>query len=287
MSRLAWVTGAGGLIGSYIVRAAARFAPDWQVRGLQRPDLDLCDLDVVTRAFRADRPQVVVHCAAISKSPLCQSDPALAWLTNTRVTEHLAELAGDGQMLFFSSDLVFDGRTGQYTEMATAQPLSVYGETKLAAEHAVLQHPRHVVIRTSLQAGASPTGDRSLDEQLRLAWAKGQTTRLFIDEFRSPMHASVTARVVWEIVAQQLSGLFHVAGAERLSRWEIGQLIAARSAHLDPKLESGSLKSYSGSPRAPDTSLDCAKIQATLSFALPRFSEWLKCNPVEAENADA
>src|SRR5437016_3173238 len=132
MPGLAWVTGAGGLIGSHIVAAGPRWAPDWEVRPLTRQQLDLLDTDAVAKAFRSDHPQVVIHCAAISKSPLCQSDPSLAWQTNTRATEHLAELGSRGRFVFFSTDLVFDGSRGQYEESAAVHPLSIYAETKVA-----------------------------------------------------------------------------------------------------------------------------------------------------------
>jgi dTDP-4-dehydrorhamnose reductase len=273
MGRRAWVTGAGGLIGSHFVRTAARWAAPWQVDALTRDQLDLCDFPAVTQAFHHDRPDLVIHCAALTRSPACEADPDRAWRLNVRVTEHLARLAERAAFVFFSTDLVFDGRDGHYNEAAVPHPLSVYARTKLAAEQAVLANPHHTVIRTSLNAGSSPTKDRGLDEQLRVAWERGEKVRLFTDEFRSPILASVTARAVWEIVEKGLSGLFHLAGAERLSRWQIGQIVAARYPSLRPQLEPASLKDYAGPPRPPDTSLDCRKLQAALSFPLPAFSE--------------
>ena len=70
-----------------------------------------------------------------------------------------------------------------------------------------------------------------------------------------------------------------MAGSERLSRWQIGQLLAARWPQLKPKIEPGSLKEYTGAPRAPDTSLNCAQAQELLSFPLPGLTEWLNTNP--------
>jgi dTDP-4-dehydrorhamnose reductase len=281
MSRRAWVTGAGGLIGSHLVQAAPRVAPGWDVRPLTRAELDLCDESAVRQAFAADRPRLIIHCAALSRSPECQAEPARAWTNNLTVTERLAELARDIPFLFFSTDLVFDGRLGRYPESAPLHPLSVYGETKAAAERVVLANPRHTVIRTSLNGGASPTGDRGFNEQLRLLWGRGEKCRLFMDEFRSPIPAPVTARAVWEIVAQEVCGIIHVAGAERLSRWQIGELVAARCPELNPRLEPASLKEYQGAPRPADTSLDTSKLQARLSFQLPGLSDWLRAHPDE------
>jgi len=104
---------------------------------------------------------------------------------------------------------------------------------------------------------------------------------LFTDEYRCPIPAAVTARAALEMASHQATGLYHLAGAEKLSRWQIGQLLVARQPGLEQRIEPGSLKDYQGPPRSPDTSLDCSKIQKLLSFPLPRFSVWLKEYPEE------
>jgi len=276
-----WITGAGGLIGSYLVRGAPRFAPDANVVALTRDRLDLADFAAVRAAFRRQPPQLVIHCAALSKSPECEAKPALARKLNVEVTALLAELAAEIPLFFLSTDLVFDGRAGNYDESAAVNPLSVYAEMKVAAEQVLRANPRHTIVRTSLNGGVSPTGDRGFNEQMRRAWQAGQTLRLFTDEFRSPIPAEVTARAVWELAGQGRAGLYHVAGSERLSRCQIGRLLAARWPQLNPGIEATSLKEYKGAPRAPDTSLNCAKAQAHLSFRLPGLAEWLAAHPEE------
>lgn len=208
----------------------------------------------------------------MSKSPQCETNPERAWVANVRVTQRLAELAKDIPFIFFSSDLVFDGKKGNYSETDAPNPLSVYGKTKVAGEEAVLRNSRHTVIRTSLNSGTSPTRDRSVNEELRRMWERGQTARLFTDEFRCPIPVEITARAVWELVHKRASGLYHVAGAERLSRLQIGQLIASQYPQLHPRIEATSLRDFQGAPRSPDTSLNCSKAQQLLSFRLPLFS---------------
>jgi dTDP-4-dehydrorhamnose reductase len=278
---LVWITGAGGLIGNYLVRTAPQFATGRNVRGLTRADLDFEDFAAVRREFKKDSPQKIIHCAALSQSPACQKNPALAQKLNVELTALLAELAADIPLIFFSTDLVFDGRQGNYAETDAVNPLSVYAGTKVAAEKIVLANPRHTVIRTSLNGGVSPAGDRGFNEQLRRAFQSGQTLTLFTDEFRSPIPAVVTARVVWEIAAQNLTGIYHVAGSEKLSRLQIGQLLAARWPQFNPRIVAESLASYRGAPRSPDTTLNCAKVQRHLSFPLPGLSEWLAAHPQE------
>lgn len=280
--RTVWITGAGGLIGSYLVRTAHCYASEAKVVALTRDRLDLTNVSAVRTEFRRQQPQLVLHCAALSKSTECEANPTLARRLNVEVTGLLAELAVGIPLVFLSTDLVFDGRQGNYDESAGVNPLSVYAETKVAAEQVVRANPRHTIIRTSLNGGSSPTGDRGFNEQLRRAWQAGQTLRLFTDEFRSPIPAEVTARAIWELARQAATGLYHVAGSERLSRWEIGTLLAARWPHMEPVIEATSLKEYAGAPRAPDTSLSCARAQALLSFRLPGLTQWLAAHPGEA-----
>ncbi|MDQ6632342.1 MAG: sugar nucleotide-binding protein, partial [Verrucomicrobiota bacterium] len=199
MQKLAWITGAGGLIGNYLVQSAPQFALSWEVRGLTHAELDLTDTKKVREKFLQENPQLIIHCAALSKSPICQTNPSLAQTLNVEVTRVLAELASEIPLIFFSSDLVFDGRKGNYTESDSVNPLSIYAETKIAAEQIILKNLKHTVIRTSLNGGNSPRGDRGFNEELRNWWQAGKTVKLFTDEFRCPIPAVVTARAVWEL----------------------------------------------------------------------------------------
>lgn len=273
---LVWITGAGGLIGNYLVQSAAEFAPGWTIVGLSRSQLDLTDFTAVRVRFKSDRPKLVIHCAALSRSPECQANPERARTLNVEVTGFLCELAEEIPFIFLSSDLVFDGRKGNYDESAPVSPLGVYAETKVAAEQKVLSNPKHTVVRTSLNGGTSPTGDRGFNEQLRNVWLAGKTAKLFSDEIRCPIPASVTARAMWELAGSgHQPGLYHLAGSQRLSRWEIGQLLATRWPQLNPKLVATSIADFPGAPRPSNASLTCAKIQRLLSFTLPGLTEWL------------
>ena len=251
------------------------------MRGLTREDFDLLDFVALRREFQKDRPQLVIHCAALTLVADAEKSPALARRINVEATAELAKLAGEIPLVFFSTDLVFDGRKGDYAEGDAANPLHIYGETKLAAEQAVLKNPRHLVLRTSLNAGISRSG-RAFNEQLRRSLQRaGKGMRLFTDEFRCPIPAVETARAVWELVEKKQTGLLHVAGAEKLSRWQIGQLLVKRWPEVKARLELGSAKEFPGPPRALDTSLDISRAQTILSQPLPRLSEWLEANPGE------
>ncbi len=281
MPPLAWITGAGGLIGSHLVRTAPQCAPGWKVVGLTRANLDLSDAHALHHRFQEERPELILHCAALSRSAACESDPVLAHRLNVGITAQLSRLAAQVSLVLFSTDLVFNGRQGNYRESDPTDPLGVYAGTKVNAERIVLANPHHTVVRTSLNGGISPTGDRAFNEEMRRAWGSSRALRLFTDEFRCPIPATITARAVWELANLRQTGLYHLAGSERLSRWQIGQLIAQRCPNLHPRIEPGSLRDYQGAPRPPDTSLDCSRIQALLSFPLPGLTQYLQTHPLD------
>lgn len=282
-SHRVWITGAGGLIGHQLVRSASRWAPDCTVLPVLRARCDLSDPDTTERCLTDDAPDLVIHCAGLTRSPLCQSDPALARRLNVGMTSHLADLMSGRRLIFLSTDLVFDGRQGWYVETDPPNPLNVYAESKVEAEAAVLRHPRHLVVRTSLNFGESQTGDRAFNEEMAKAWRDGKRLSCFTDEYRCVIPVESTARAVWRLARWALAGqqdagnrIFHLAGAERLSRWQIAQCVATQYQETRPMLEPGSLRDYHGAPRPADTSLNTAKLQSLLDFPLPRFSEWIR-----------
>ena len=269
----AWVTGAGGLIGNYLVRAAAEFAPEFQVVPVLRADLDLTDFGLVEKRFQSERPALVIHCAAVSRATDCAADPAGARRLNVDAAAHLAALAADARFIFFSSDLVFDGERGAYVETDRPNPLNLYAETKASAEEIILRNPRHTVVRVGLNSGQSLNGRRSFNEEMAAIWRAGGSVKLFNDEFRCPIPAAVTARAVWELAGMGSAGIYHLAGSERLSRVEIGRIVAAHYPGLEARIEVASRRDYQGPPRPADVSLNSVKLQRLLSFKLPAFGE--------------
>ena len=275
MAPRAIITGAAGLIGQYLVKTAPRWAPVWDIQGLTRADLDLTDRANVERTWQSIKPNAVIHCAALSRTKACEQDPEQARRINAEITAHLAQLSQAIPFIFLSSGEVFDGSTGWYGETDEPNPINVYGQTKLEAEQAVLQNPRHTVVRIVLTAGTSETGDRSFVEDMYRTAKAGKDVTLYADEFRCPLPAGVIARVIWELVDREQPGLYHLGGSDRLSRWEIGETLLPWCPELKGHLMKGSARNHVGSPRPADLSLRCDKIQSLLSFRIPGFREWL------------
>ena len=277
-----WITGAAGFIGSELVRAAQRVVPTWRIVPIFRETIALENPTAIEARFRIDRPTLILHTAALSRSPDCEANPDLARRTNVGLTRTLVEATGGARMLLVSTDLVFDGQMGDYRETDSVNPLSLYGETKAEAERLVLARSENLVVRTSLNFGFSPRGNHAFNEEMANGWRQGKSYRLFVDEFRCPIFASDTARLIWMLLRSDGQGLFHLAGSERLSRWDTGLLVANYyqrngQRHFDNwnpecvRVEQGSLREYRGAARAPDTSLNCHRLEKQIEESMPSF----------------
>jgi len=275
MAPRAIITGAAGLIGQYLIKSAPRWAPGWNVEGLTRAQLDLTDPLAVESAFHRHKPQLLIHSAALSRTRDCEQDPERARRINIDATATLAELAQKIPFIFLSSGEVFDGTTSWYRESDEPNPINVYGRTKLEAERVALRNPAHTVVRIVLTAGTSEGGDRSFVEDMCRKARAGKDVTLYTDEFRCPLPAGVIARALWGLVDHDKPGLYHLGGSERLSRWEIGELLLPWYPELQGRLIKGSALNHPGAPRPIDLSLSCDKIQKVLSFRIPGLRSWL------------
>lgn len=284
MAPRAMVTGAAGLIGHYLVKTASRWVPGWEVHGLVRDDLDLTDAANLDHVWQSIKPDVVIHCAAMSRTKDCERDPPAAQRINVVATAHLARLSSDIPFIFLSSGEVFDGVTGWYDEQSQPNPINVYGKTKFQAEQVVLKNHRHTVLRIVLTAGTSENGDRSFVEDMCRAARAGKNVTLYTDEFRCPLPAGAVARAVWEVLVKDSPGLYHLGGRERLSRWEIGQTLLPWYPELRGRLVQGASRNHVGAPRPADLSLHCDKVQKLLSFPIPGFRDWLTNRPTRGSD---
>jgi len=276
MKPIAIITGVAGLIGQYFVKNAARWAPDWEVHGLNRAELDLTNHSEVERVWQRLKPNAVIHCAAMSRTKDCERDPQQARRINVEATAHLASCSEEIPFVFLSSGEVFDGQSRWYRETDAPNPINVYGRTKLEAEQQVLRNPRHTVVRIVLTAGTSLNSDRSFVEDMSRAAKGDEAMTLYGDEFRCPLPAGVIARAIWELVNQEATGLYHLGGRDRLSRWEIGQTLLPWYPELQGHLFEGASTDHAGAPRPLDLSLNCDKLQALLSFPIPGLRAWLQ-----------
>lgn len=232
------LAGASGLVGSAFARIAAssghevvgvvgRF--DGELAGLaRRCALDLTEAAATARVVEAERPEVIVNAAAISEPAACDLDPVRSEAMNVALPALLARLAVRfaARLLHISSEQVFDGeRPAPYAVTDVPHPINRYGRQKLASEDEVraIAGVKAAIVRAPLLMGDSAGGRRGLHERLLGDWAAGRTASLYVDEFRQPCTAENLARVLLELAGRpELTGVFHWAGADLLSRHVLG-----------------------------------------------------------------
>ncbi|MGJ8652346.1 MAG: SDR family oxidoreductase [Opitutaceae bacterium] len=176
-------------------------------------------------------PDAIINCAAISSPTDVDANPAKAEKVNVALPRLLAQISTHigARLIHISTDMVFDGHSAEsYRSTDMPAPTNLYGQTKLMAEREVLEHNPEdpVVLRIPILMGNSPRGQRSVHEKLLAAIQAGEKPKLFCDEMRQPCSASNVAEVMLELTERRdLHGIFHWAGAEPVSRFEMGQRI--------------------------------------------------------------
>lgn len=235
------LTGASGLLGNAYAAAAVRRGHEVialanqnapVANGLSRTlQIDLSDTSELTPLILELWPDAIVNCAAISNPASVDADPEMAEKINIALPRLLAQLSTHlgARLIHISTDMVFDGQSEEpYRSTDMPAPTNLYGQTKLMSEREVLEHNPEdpVVLRIPILMGNSPSGQRSLHEKLLAAVQSGERPKLFCDEMRQPASAENVAEVMLELTERRdLHGLFHWAGSETLSRFEIGQRI--------------------------------------------------------------
>lgn len=280
------LTGVSGLVGYAFAREA--IMRGHEVIGLyqhnacelQPPSrsmpLDLSSPDEVQRLALDVFPDAIVNCAAVSSPADVDNDPAHAKALNVVLPARLAELANhiSARFMHLSTDMVFDGFKGDYLASDAPAPSNRYGEQKLEAETAVLQAaaPFSIVLRIPIVTGNSPGGKRSVHEKLLGMFAEGQKAKLFTDELRQPCsNENIAATMVELLERQNLSGIFHWAGADQISRYEMGEAIC-RHFGLDPEhyLEKASVQ---GLGRPADLTLNISTLAGKLKNRPATYNE--------------
>lgn len=172
-----------------------------------------------------------------------------------------AAAALGARFVLISTDLVFDGRSGGYSETQAAMPILPYGQLKVEAESAVRGAcDDAVVLRPSLLVGESGILMRPAYECGQLM--RGLPADLYTDEFRSPVHVDDVARAAWELCSLEVSGTFHAGGPERLSRYQLGQVLCRLF-----RFKSALLRQATRPPDRPaDTSLNSARLASLLGW---------------------
>jgi dTDP-4-dehydrorhamnose reductase len=266
------VTGASGRLGSYLVdrlilRGHHVLAWSGATRGARsgielRP-VDLTDEGQVARCLDEADPEAVIHAAAISSADAIYRDPARGRAVNVEATRRIANWAAsrDRPMLLTSTDLVFDGARSWSREEDEAVPILGYGRTKREAERSVLEVPRGIVARICLLFGPALGGNPGFYDVALSAMARGEPRAFFEDEYRTPLDYGSAAEILARLIESDATGLVHVGGRERLSRFELMSRVAIARG-IDPGLIRPSRQAGASflEPRPVDVSLDTNRL---------------------------
>jgi dTDP-4-dehydrorhamnose reductase len=218
------VTGAAGMLGTDVVRAAQFVNHD--VVALARAELDVTDADAVFRCFLDERPDAVVNCAAYTNVDGAEDDLPAAMEVNADGARSVAAAAAEvaAKVVQVSTDYVFDGsKPGPYLESDEPRPLSVYGQTKLAGERETqLANPRHLIARSSWLFGTA--GRNFVETMLALGTEHGEVL-VVRDQVGCPTYTGHLAEALIRLVDTEAYGIHHLAAAGECSWYEFAQEI--------------------------------------------------------------
>ncbi len=269
------VSGAGGFLGVYVtaeLRRRGHPVVGWSHRAA--PDLTVLDItrsDLLADALESQRPDAVIHLAAISTASACSKESELAYRVNVSATGELARLSARRgiRLIHVSTDLVFDGSHGGWCEEDEPRPLNTYGETKLQGEREVAKaHPGAAIVPPALITGASPPGRNSSTSALLQALERGQRPQMFTDEIRSPVAASDVARAAADLAERNdICGLLHCGGDEVMTRYELACRLAEAAGYDTDQIEPVTREELGmTAERAADLSLDSSRLIHTLGW---------------------
>jgi dTDP-4-dehydrorhamnose reductase len=221
--------------------------------------------------FSSIKPDIVVHAASLTDVDKCELNKALAWRVNVEGTKNIAAASQEAGsfLIYISTDYVFSGEKGCYVESDAPDPVNYYGLTKLIAEEIVQTLPEtdFAIARPSVIYGSTPAAGKVnfalwLIETLR----KGERVRIVTDQWNTPTLNTNLGEMTLEVIDRRLTGIYHLCGATRASRFEFAQQIADAFG-LNKGLIDKALSSQFTWPakRPVDSSLDTSKAQHTLN----------------------
>ncbi len=274
------ITGANGLIGRKTIRLLIKkkehqiFATS-QKRVQFGPDVNFFTVNLVysdvNKLIETIRPDVLIHCAAMASPDACEVDRYSSSKINVEATVRLATACRDygTHMIFISSDFVFDGKKGDYTEEDSTSPVSYYGETKVEAEKSILElNIGATIVRTALVFGCDehlsrPNIALKVIDHLK----NGKPYKLPFDQFRTPTNAEELADALIKLAEKRVGGIFHISGDEKISVFDFAKQIAKVFGYDDSLLLSTSTLELAEAARRPlDSSLNISKAINLIGF---------------------
>lgn len=250
---------------------------NWRLTGTGILVCNAEDRDGLRRLFDKYRFAAVLDCAGNCALKSCELDPEMAWRINVEGVQNLVDVVKETQARFvhLSIDLVFSGNgTGWHKEHDLTDPVTVYGQTMVAAEQLILaQLASAAILRISLPMGVSFNGHAGAIDWIQSRFKKHRPATLYFDEIRTPTYTDCMNPLYAAVLSSNLAGLFHAGGPRRLSLYQIAQIVN-RVGGYDPKLLHGCPRIEAGPipPRAGNVSMDSSRLIEALGFE--PFDPW-------------
>lgn len=236
MQRKIFITGVSGFLGWHLCQQLRQtcdiygtyFSHPLEIPGVKSQKINLANESELKNLFLSIQPDAVIHTAALSQPNYCQNHPTQSYAINVQASRHIAQLCADAAIpcLFTSTDLVFDGLNPPYAETDPVNPVNIYGEHKVLAEQGMLEiYPQTTICRMPLMFGNPTPTATSFIQGFIHTLQQGQDLKLFIDEYRTPVSGTTAATGLLLALTQNIHGILHLGGKERISRYEFGQLM--------------------------------------------------------------
>lgn len=230
---------------------------------------DVSDTITVEKIFEQMKPEAVVHTAAMTNVDKCELEKRLAWKINVEGTVNIAKACKKHSsfLIYISTDYVFNGAKGLYRETDETVPINYYGLTKLKAEEAVKNlTDQYCIARASVIYGSTPAiGKINFALWLLNRLKRKEKVKIVTDQWNSPTLNTSLANMILEVLEKRATGIFHLAGATRLSRYVFAKYIA-ETFHLEKNLliPISFKELYWVAKRPEDSSLNVDKAHQTL-----------------------
>jgi dTDP-4-dehydrorhamnose reductase len=265
------IIGSSGYIGGYL---ASHFDRSWHLVAAGRSSgLDVRDGQQVRDTIRRVKPDVVLHLANYGTISACQRNPTAAQQVIVEGTRNVSAACSENgaYVMFFSTDYVFDGRRGGYSETDPANARSVFGKAKIAAETLLMKAcpDRALVLRTAGVYGYRGGKPENFDLWALSRFAKGESFVAYDDIFNTPTAIDDLVAGVERCIAQRLPGLYHLAGGQRVSRYEFCVQLARAGGFSPALVVPGSAGHDEGDLRPRDVSLNAGALEEAIGM---RFS---------------
>jgi dTDP-4-dehydrorhamnose reductase len=188
--------------------------------------LDITDGEAVERVLAAEKPDVVIHGAAMTQVDQCETERAQCWAANVTAVEHIVKACNHHaiHLVHVSTDFIFDGSHGPLDENEPPHPVNYYGESKLAAEQYIQQHATSgwAILRTVLVYGITNDMSRSnIVLWVKNSIEQGKTIQVVNDQWRTPTLAEDLAQGCYLAAVKRAQGIYHISGKDFLSPYQI------------------------------------------------------------------